>query len=73
MTTLNKNRITAIDTPSGPFTFSQLIFLPAEEQMLLNGVNPVILCTTVLNEKPYLMPRRNEKILAHGTVEQDQF
>ncbi|MCK9396182.1 MAG: glycine oxidase ThiO [Methylobacter sp.] len=95
--TLDKNRITAINTASGRFAVNQLIiaagawtgrlfeqFFPAaigeapkispvKGQMLLFDALPETLSYMVLDGDQYLIPRRDGKILAGSTVEQNDF
>ncbi|MCF7964990.1 MAG: glycine oxidase ThiO [Methylobacter tundripaludum] len=95
--TLDKNRITAIDTTSGQFAVNQLIIAagawsgqlferffpsfienapkisPVKGQMLLFDAQPETLTYMVLDDDQYLIPRRDGKILAGSTVEQDDF
>ncbi len=95
--TLDKNRITAINTTSGEFAVNQLIIAagawtgqlfrqllspivgdaptiaPVKGQMLLFDAQPETLSYMVLDGDQYLIPRRDGKILAGSTVEQDDF
>jgi glycine oxidase len=94
--TLDKNRITAIDTSSGQFTVNQLVIAagawtgqlfrqfvstagdapkiaPVKGQMLLFDTQPETLSYMALDGDQYLIPRRDGKILAGSTVEQDDF
>ncbi|TAN71414.1 MAG: glycine oxidase ThiO [Methylobacter sp.] len=95
--TLNKHRITAINTTSGEFAVNQLIIAagawtgqlfqhlcpdaigdapkiaPVKGQMLLFDAQPETLDYMVLDGDQYLIPRRDGKILAGSTVEQDDF
>jgi glycine oxidase len=95
--TLSQNRITHINTTSGPFAVNQLIIsagawtgrlfktlfpemlgdapkvAPVKGQMLLFDAKPETLRTMVLDGDQYLIPRRDGKILAGSTVEQDDF
>lgn len=95
--TLDKNRITAINTTSGQFAVNQLIIAagawtgrlfqhlfpaaidatpkiaPIKGQMLLFDAQPETLSYMVLDGDQYLIPRRDGKILAGSTVEQDNF
>ena len=95
--TLNKNRITSIDTTLGQFAVNHLIIsagawtgqlfrklfpeimgdapkiAPVKGQMLLFDAKPETLRTMVLDGDQYLIPRRDGKILAGSTVEQDDF
>ncbi len=95
--TLNKNRITNINTTLGQFSVNQLIIsagawtgqlfrklfpditgiapkiAPVKGQMLIFDAVPETLRYMVLDEDQYLIPRRDGKILAGSTVEQDDF
>jgi len=95
--TLDKNRVTAINTTSGEFAVNQLIIAagawtgqlfrqllspiigeapkiaPVKGQMLLFDAQPETLSYMVLDGDQYLIPRRDGKILAGSTVEQDDF
>jgi glycine oxidase len=95
--TLDKNRITTVNTTSGQFSVNQLIIsagawtgqlfqrlfpgiagtapkiAPVKGQMLLFNAKPETLRTMVLDGDQYLIPRRDGKILAGSTVEQDDF
>jgi glycine oxidase len=94
---LDKNRITSINTTSGPFAVNQLVIAagawtgrlfqqlfpaaiadapeikPVKGQMLLFDAQPETLSHMVLDGDQYLIPRRDGKILAGSTVEQDGF
>jgi glycine oxidase len=95
--TIDKNRITAINTTFGQFAVNRLIIAtgawtgqlfqqlfpapisdapkisPVKGQMLLFDAEPEILSHMVLDGDRYLIPRRDGKILAGSTVEQDDF
>ncbi len=95
--TLDKNRITAINTTKGQFAVNQVVIsagawtgqlyqrlfpgiastapkiAPVKGQMLLFDARPETLRMMVLDGDQYLIPRRDGKILAGSTVEQDDF